>query len=172
MPDLRKAAVLWKGQPADTLGPELKPGDAAPSTFTVSANDLSAVPGTAMAGKPRIICTSPSLDTGVCDTEMRRFNKEASSIPGVTVYFVSMDLPFAQKRWCGAAGVDRVETLSDFKERSFGPAYGVFAPAKGLLVRAVFVVGKDDKIKHVEYVKEVTTEPDYGAAIKAASALA
>jgi thiol peroxidase len=171
MPELRKGAVLWKGQPTDALGPELKPGDPAPSTFNVSANDLSLVPGSSLAGKVRIICAVPSLDTGVCDTEMRRFNQEAASIPGVKVYVVSMDLPFAQKRWCGATGSDRVEALSDFKDRSFGPAYGVFAPAKGLLVRAVFVVGKDDKINHVEYVKEATTEPDYGAAIKAARAL-
>ena len=162
---------MWKGQPTDALGPELKPGDAAPSSFTLSANDLSPVAGSVLAGKPRIVCAVPSLDTGVCDTEMRRFNQEASTIPGVKVYVVSMDLPFAQKRWCGATGSDKVEALSDYKERSFGPAYGVFAPTKGLFVRAVFVVGKDDKIQHVEYVKEVTTEPDYAAAIKAARAL-
>ena len=84
---------------------------------------------------------------------MRRFNQEAASVPGVQVYVVSMDLPFAQKRWCGATGSDKIQALSDFKERSFGSAYGVFAPEKGLLVRAVFVVGKDDKLRHVEYVR-------------------
>jgi thiol peroxidase len=171
MPELRKAAVLWKAQPTDVEGPELRPGDAAPAGFTVTANDMSAVFGSSIAGQARIVCAVPSLDTAVCDTETRRFNKEATSIPGIKVYVVSMDLPYAQKRWCGAAGIDRVETLSDFKDRSFGPAYGVFAPAKALLVRAVFVIGKDDKIRHVEYVKEVSTEPDYAAAIQAARSL-
>jgi thiol peroxidase len=168
MAELRKGAVNWKGQPTDVVGPKLGVGDVAPSDYSLSAKDLSAVAGSSLAGQPRIICAVPSLDTGVCDTEMKRFNDEAASLPGVKVYVVSMDLPYAQRRWCGATGSDRVETLSDFKERSFGPAYGVFAPAKGLFIRAVFVVGKDDRLRHVEYVKEVTTEPDYEAAIQAA----
>ena len=168
MPEIRKAAVQWKGIPTDVVGPALKPGDTAPSDFVVTATDMKSLQGSQLAGTPRILCTVASLDTSVCDSEMKRFNQEVAGIPGVKVYVVSLDLPFAQKRWCGATGSDRIEALSDFKERSFGPAYGVFAPIKGLLVRAVFVIGKDDKLRHVEYVKEVTTEPDYAAALQAA----
>jgi thiol peroxidase len=170
MAETRKAAVNWRG-PTDLLGPEIKPGQKAPTDFTAIANDMSAVSAADMAGKPRIVVTVPSLDTAVCDTETRRFNQEATSIPNVKVYVVSMDLPFAQKRWCGAAGVSNVVTLSDYKDRSFGPAWGVFAPAKGLHARAVFVVGADDVVKHVEYVADVTTEPNYEAALAAAKAL-
>ena len=168
MASQRKGAVNWKGAPTDLVGPELKAGDKAPSDFTLVATDMSAVGGKDLAGKARILCALPSLDTPVCDIEMKRFNQEAANVPGVKVYVLSLDLPFAQKRWCGATGSDRVEALSDFKERSFGTAYGVFAPAKGLFVRAVFVIGKDDKLRHVEYVKDVSTEPDYAAALQAA----
>jgi thiol peroxidase len=168
MPELRKAAVQWKGTPTDVVGPELKVGDPAPTDFTVTAVDMKSVAGGDLAGKPRILCALPSLDTSVCDVEMKRFNQEAANLPGVKVYVMSLDLPFAQKRWCGATGSDRIEALSDYKDRSFGPAYGVFAPAKGLFVRAVFVIGKDDKIRHVEYVKDVASEPDYAAALQAA----
>jgi len=167
----RKGAVIWKGKPTDLVGPELKVGDSAPSDFTLTSVDMAPVSGADLAGKPRIVCAVPSLDTAVCDVEMRRFNLEAEKLPGVNVIVVSMDLPFAQKRWCGATGSDRVRALSDFKDRSFGPAHGVFAPGKGLLARAVFVVGADDKIKHVEYVPEVGTEPSYAAALTAARAL-
>jgi thiol peroxidase len=168
MPELRKAAVQWRGTPTDVLGPALKAGDFAPSDFVVTATDMKTVAGSQLAGRPRILCTVPSLDTPVCDVEMKRFNQEAANIPGVKVYVVSLDLPFSQKRWCGATGSDCLEALSDFKERSFGPAYGVFAPSKGLFVRAVFVVGKDDKLLHVEYVSDVVSEPDYAAALQAA----
>jgi thiol peroxidase len=163
--------VQWKGNATDTTGPELKAGDKAPAAFTVVANDMSALKGSDLAGKPRIILTSPSIDTPVCDVEGRRFNQEAANIPGVQILFVTVDLPFAQKRWCGAAGIDKLKTASDYKDRSFGSAYGVFAPSKGLLVRAVFVVDKNDVIKHVEYVKEVTCEPNYAAALEAARTL-
>lgn len=163
--------ILWKGAPTELNGPTLKVGDKAPSNFTVIANDMSVVKGSDMAGKARIILTSPSLDTPVCDTEARKFNEQAGQIGTTLVYFVTRDLPFAQKRWCGAAGVERVKTLSDYKDRNFGSAWGVEAVSKGLLARAVFVVDKNDVIKHVEYVKETTTEPDYDAALKAARAL-
>ena len=168
MANERKGAVLWKGNPTDLVGPGLKPGDKAPTDFTVFGNDMSAVRGSDLAGKARILCAVPSIDTSVCDTEMRRFNQESASLPGVEVITVSMDLPFAQKRWCGAAGIDKVRTLSDYKERTFGRAYGVYAPAKGLLARAVFVIDKSDTIVHAEYVPEVGTEPDYKAALEAA----
>jgi thiol peroxidase len=163
--------VTWKGNPTELIGKELVVGDPAPSNFTVVTNDMAKKPGAELAGKKRIVLSVPSLDTGVCDMETRRFNKEAASIPGVEVFTVSMDLPFAQKRWCGAAGIDRLTTLSDYRERSFGPAYGVLEKGRMLLVRAVFVIGADDKIRHVEYVKEVTTEPDYAAALEAAKKL-
>ena len=165
------AQVTWRGNPVELIGPELKVGDKAPDSFAVSANDMSPVKGSDLAGKPRIVLSSPSFDTGVCDTEGRRFNEEAAKLKGVNVYYVTVDLPFAQKRWCGAAGIDRITTLSDYKDRSFGTAYGVFNPQRALHARAVFVVGPDDKIKHVEYVKEVTTEPNYAAALDAARGL-
>lgn len=171
MAEVRKGAVAWKGNPTDLLGPELKAGDAAPTDFSVVGTDMAAVSGKDMAGKPRILAAVPSLDTPVCDTEMRRFNSEASKVPGVTIYAVSMDLPFAQKRWCGATGSDNVKALSDYKDRSFGTAFGVMAPSKGLFARAVFVIGADDKLKHVEYVADATHEPDYDAALAAARSL-
>jgi thiol peroxidase len=171
MPETRKGVVNWKGNPTDLIGPGLRLGDKAPTDWTAIANDMSAVSAKDMAGQKRIIITVPSLDTPVCDIETRRFNQEASKLPGVNIYVVSADLPFAQKRWCGAAGADKVKTLSDYKDRSFGPAWGTFAPSKGLHARAVFVVGADDVIKHVEYVSEVTTEPHYDSALEAAKAL-
>jgi thiol peroxidase len=167
----RTTTILWGGKPANVTGPELKVGDKAPSNFTLVANNMSPVTGADLAGKPRIYCTIPSVDTGVCDTEMRRFNKEAAQIAGVTIYAVSVDLPFAQKRWCAAAEIAQVQTLSDYKDRSFGPAFGTFVAEKGLLVRAVFVVDKDDVIRHVEYVANVGTEPNYEAALNAAKAM-
>jgi thiol peroxidase len=169
MAQLRKGAVDWRG-PADLEGPEVKVGEKAPADFVLVGTDMKEVRGADLAGKVRILCSVPSLDTPVCDIEMKRFNTEAAGLPGVTVAAVSMDLPFAAKRWCGASGAENVVALSDFKARSFGPAYGVFVPAKGLLARAVFVVGKDDVVKHVEYVAEVGKEPDYAAALAAARA--
>jgi thiol peroxidase len=171
MAQLRKAAILWKKNPVDVEGPALKVGDKAPAAFSLAANDLAPVAGADLAGKARIILTVPSLDTPVCDLETRRFNQEAASLPGVQVHTVSLDLPFAQKRWCGNAGIDRVQTLSDYRERSFGPAYGVFVPSLGLLARAVFVVDSQDVIRHVEYVSDAVNEPDYQAAMAAARAL-
>jgi thiol peroxidase len=169
MAEIRKAAVDWRG-PMDLEGPEIKVGDKAPSAFSLVGTDMAEVKGTDLAGKVRILCAVPSLDTPVCDIEMKRFNTEAAKLPGVTLAAVSLDLPFAAKRWCGATGSDKVRALSDFKFRNFGPAYGVFAPAKGLLARAVFVVGADDVVKHVEYVADVTKEPNYDAALAAAKA--
>ena len=164
----RKGAVNWKGNATDLAGPELKKGDKAPADWTATANDMSPVKGADLAGKVRIVCAVPSIDTPVCDREVRQFNQDAAALPGVEVYTVSMDLPFAAKRWCAAAGIDKVKTLSDYKDRSFGPAWGVYAPAKGLFARAVFVVGKDDTIQHAEYVSEVGNEPNYKTALDAA----
>src|SRR5688500_6119789 len=116
MAEQRKGAVQWKGSPTDLVGPELKAGDKAPTDFTLISANMAAVSGKDLAGKPRILCAVPSLDTPVCDMEMKRFNQEAAKLPGVNVYAVSLDLPFAQKRWCGATGSDNVQALSDYKD--------------------------------------------------------
>lgn len=152
------------------LGPEIKVGDKAPG-FTVSGAGLKQVSLADSAGKVRIIASVPSLDTGVCSEETQKFNELASSLPDdVVILTVSMDLPFAQARWCGAHEVDKVETVSDFKSREFGDSYGVHVKENGLLARAVFVVGKDDIVKHVEYVPLIAQLPDFNAALDAARA--
>jgi thiol peroxidase len=163
--------ITFKGNPMTLLGPELKVGDTAPD-FVVADNGLAAVTLSSYAGKIKIITAVPSLDTPVCDTETRRFNQEAAALPGeVVVLTVSLDLPFAQKRWCGAAGIDKVVTLSDYRERSFGLGYGVLIKELLLLSRAVFVVDAANIIRYIQIVPEVTAEPDYAAAISAAKAL-
>ena len=133
------------------------------------ANDLSPVTLKDSQGHVRIFSVVPSLDTGVCDAQTRRFNEEAAGLgDDVKVITVSVDLPFAQKRWCGAAGVERVQTVSDHRDLSFGTAYGVAIKELRLLARAVFVVDRDDKLVHVEVVPEATNHPDYEAAVAAA----
>ncbi len=124
------------------------------------------------AGKIKVISAVPSLDTPVCDMETRRFNREAAELPEqVTVLTVSLDLPFAQKRWCGAAGIDRVTTLSDYRERSFALAYGVLIKELTLLSRSIFVIDARDTIRYIQHVPEVTTEPDYAAVLAAVRGL-
>lgn len=167
----RKGIITFKGNPMTLVGPEVKVGDKAPD-FTVVDNGLTATTLATYAGKIKIISAVPSLDTPVCDTETRRFNQEAAGLPGnVVVLTVSQDLPFAQKRWCGATGIDRVVTLSDYRNRSFGKNYGVLIEELVLLARAVFVVDANDIVRYVQIVPEVTSEPDYAAAIAAAKAL-
>jgi len=164
----RTGLVTMKGQPLTLLGDGLKVGDKAPN-FEVIANDLSQVRLSSLRGKVCIISSVPSLDTGVCDRMTRRFNEEAGGLGrDVAVLTISMDLPFAQKRWCGAAGVKNVQTLSDHREASFGKAYGVLIKGLRLLARAVFVVDKQGVIRYTEIVAELTNEPNYEAAIKAA----
>jgi thiol peroxidase len=162
---------MFKGNSITLGGPEIKPGGDAPD-FTAVDNALQPVKLSQAKGKVIVLSAVPSLDTPVCDTETRKFNQEAGKLgANVEVWTVSMDLPFAQKRWCGAAGVTAVKTLSDFRERAFAQNYGVLVkegPLAGLTARAVFVVGKDGKVKHAEYVKEITTEPNYDAALNAA----
>lgn len=170
MAETRKGAITLKGNPLDLVGPELKAGDKAPDAFTLIGTDMAPVTGKDLAGRARILCAVPSLDTPVCDVEMKRFNQEAANLD-LEVIAVSLDLPFAQKRWCGATGSDKIKTLSDWKLRTFGEAYGVEAPSFGLLARAVFVVGPDDVLRHVEYVPEIAQEPNYAAALEAAKAL-
>lgn len=164
----RQAAFGFVGGPATLVGPELNVGDRAPD-FELMANDLSKVTLADSAGKVRIISVVPSLDTGVCDAQTRRFNEEASQFGDhVVVLTVSADLPFAQKRWCGAAGVDRVQTLSDYLNMSFGDAYGTHIKEFRLESRAVFVVNPDDTVTHVEYVPQAGQHPNYEAALNAA----
>lgn len=162
----RQGAITFKGKPVTLIGPEIKVGDQAPA-FTVLANDLSPVTLADSAGHVRIISVVPSLDTATCDMQTRRFNEEASKLPGVKILTVSADLPFAQKRWCGAAGVENLQTVSDHRDLSFGTAYGVVIKELRLLARAVFVVDKNDKVVYAEYVAEGTQPPDFEAPILA-----
>ncbi|MFJ7407272.1 MULTISPECIES: thiol peroxidase [unclassified Lysinibacillus] len=166
------AQITFKKGPVTLIGKEVKVGDQAPD-FTVLANDLSPVSLTDSEGKIRLFSVVPSLDTGVCDAQTRRFNEEAANLgDNVVIYTVSVDLPFAQKRWCGAAGIDAVQTVSDHRDLSFGEAYGVYIKELRLLARAVFVVDAAGKVTYVEYVPEATDHPDYEAAIAAVKALA
>jgi thiol peroxidase len=175
MADERKGAVTLRGNPITLGGSEVKAGQNAPD-FSALDNGLKSVKLSEAKGKVVILSSVPSLDTPTCDTETRRFNQEAGKLGAdVEIWTISRDLPFAQKRWCGAAGVTSVKTLSDFRDRAFGPAYGVEikdGPIAGLVARAVFVVGKDGKVKHVEYVKEIGSEPNYDAALAAAKSAA
>ena len=172
MAETRPGAVTLKGNPVTLLGKALKPGDAAPD-FKLQKNDLGETCLADTAGKTRIITTIPSLDTGVCDAQTRRFNEEAAKLSNTAVLVVSMDLPFAQKRWCGAAGIDKVTTLSAHRCGKFGEDYGVLIQGGGLdrcTARAVFVVDPSGKVKYVEYVPEITTAPNFDAALAAARA--
>jgi len=162
-------AVTFKEKPVTLLGNEVKVGDQAPD-FKVLANDMSEVSLADSKGSVRLIAAVPSVDTGVCDAEVRRFNEEASKLENVKVLTVSVDLPFAQKRWCAAAGIENVQTLSDHRDLSFGKAYGVAIEELRLLARSVFVIDSSDKVTYVEYVDEVTSHPNYEAAIEAAKA--
>ncbi|MCQ6278374.1 thiol peroxidase [Bacillus sp. EB600] len=161
------ANVTFINKPVTLLGNEIKVGDKAPN-FTVLANDLTEVTLNDTKGQVRLISVVPSLDTGVCDAQTRRFNEEASNLGNVKILTISVDLPFAQKRWCGAAGVENVQTLSDHRDLSFGEAYGVAMQELRLLARAIFVVDSNDTVTYVEYVSEGTNHPNYEAALEAA----
>jgi thiol peroxidase len=167
----RAGLVTMKGNPITLLGPELKVGDKAPD-FVAIDNDLSPVSFDSFRGKVCILSSVPSLDTPVCDMETRRFNDEAGRLGGkVEILTISMDLPFAQKRWCGAAGVDRVQTLSDHRDAAFGQAYGVLIKEFRLLARAVFVVDEEGIIRYVELVDEIASEPNYDSVLQAVKEL-
>lgn len=160
-----------KGNPLTLIGHAVKAGDVAPD-FTVTGNDLTPVSLSGLRGKVLVLSVVPSLDTGVCDTQTRKFNEAAASLgKNVEILTISMDLPFAQKRWCGAAGVDRVRTLSDYKDAAFGKSYGLLIEELRLLARAVLVVDGEGKVRYIQVVKELTQEPDYEAALKAVRAL-
>jgi thioredoxin-dependent peroxiredoxin len=156
-----------KGKPLTLVGPELKPGDKAPD-FSMVDNGLKPVTLNDTGKTVRIFSVVPSLDTPVCDAQTKRFNEEAASLPGVEIYTVSMDLPFAQKRWCGAFGVDKVKMLSDHKDGSFGSSWGTLIKELRIESRAIFVLNKDNSVRYVEYVKEVADFPNYDAALSAA----
>lgn len=163
----RAGVITMKGSPLTLVGPALKMGDPAPD-FEALGNDLTPIKFSSFRGKICILSSVPSLDTPVCDMETRRFNEMAGKLAADTVILtISMDLPFAQKRWCGAAGVDKVVTLSDHRQASFGTAYGVLIKELRLLARAVFIADRKGVIQYVQVVKEVTQEPDYEA-VKAA----
>ena len=167
----RTGLVAVDGNPLTITGNEVKVGDRAPA-FTVAANDLSLIESSVYDGRVRIISAVPSLETSVCDVMTRRFNQEAADLGDeIVVLTVSMDLPLAQARWCGAAGVDRVVTLSDFRGADFGSAFGVLIKETGLLARSVFVVDRAGVVRYVEIVDDLTHEPDYEAALDAARKL-
>ena len=163
----RKGVTTFKGDPLTLIGPELSPGQAAPDATAVG-NDLKPVSIKDFRGKVLVLVTVPSLDTSVCDTEARRFNEAAAGLgKDVEIVVVSMDLPFAQKRWCAAAGVDRVRTLSDHRDAAVGNAYGILIKELRLLARTVFVIDREGTIRYVQRVKEMTHEPDYDAVLEA-----
>jgi thioredoxin-dependent peroxiredoxin len=163
----RPGATTLKGNPLTLVGPELKPGDTAPD-FTLVDNGLKTVTLADTGSNVRIISVVPSLDTPVCDAQTKRFNEETAKLPGVDIITVSMDLPFAQKRWCGAFGVDKVKMLSDHKDGSFGSHYGTLIKELRIESRAIFVLDQKNQIRHAEYVKEVADHPSYEAALSAA----
>lgn len=170
MAETRSGAVTLKGNPVNLVGRELKPGDKAPD-FKLQDTALQDVALSQSAGKTRILVTVPSLDTPVCHAETKRFNEEAARLGNVEILVASMDLPFAQKRWCGAEGVDKVRTLSAHRDAKFGEDYGVLVsdgPLDRCLARAVFVIDGNGTIKHAEYVKEISEHPDYDKALAAA----
>ncbi len=161
------ANVTFKGEKMTLLGTEQKVGNQAPD-FTVLNNDLEPVSLHDYDGKVRILSVVPSIDTSVCSAQTRRFNEEAGDLANTVVLTISVDLPFAQKNWCAASGLDHVITLSDHKDLSFGKAYGVVMEELRLLARSVFVVNAAGEIVYVEYVSEGTNHPDYEKAIEAA----
>ena len=167
----RSGLVTFKGNPLTLLGQEVKVGDRAPNFKVV---DKAMQPATleSFAGKVKIITAVPSLDTPVCDMETRRFNEEAGKLPEkVAILTISMDLPFAQARWCAAAGVEKVQTFSDYRDRSFGLTYGVLIKELKLLARSIFILDEQDVIRYTELVPEMTQQPDYDRVLSAVRAL-
>ena len=168
----RSGIITFKGTPFTLLGPGLKAGDKAPD-FRLIDNAMKPVTLADLAGKTAIVSCVPSLDTPTCDTETRRFNVLAANLPGnVEILTVSADLPFAQKRWCGAAGIDKVRTLSDYRDHGFAAAYGVLIKEWMLCSRSIFIVDGTGTIRYVQHVPDVSTEPDYDAVLAAAAAIA
>lgn len=167
----RAGAVTFAGNPMTVVGDQVQVGAQAPD-FALLANDLSVKTLADFEGKVKVISVVPSLDTGVCDAQTRWFNQNATNLSNdVVVLTVSVDLPFAQKRWCGAAGVENVVTLSDHRDVNFGTAYGFLIEELRLLARGVVVIGKDNKVAYTEYVPEVTQAVNFDAAVEAVKKL-
>ena len=163
----RKNVVTFKGNPVTLLGEEIKVGQKAPN-FKILTSDLSEVSLGNFKGKIKLIASVPSLDTPICDLQIKRFNDEAAKISkDVVIIFISMDLPFAQKRFCDAYNIKKVKTFSDHKDGNFGLNYGVLIKELRLLSRAIFIIDKDGTVRYVEYVKEVGSQPDYEGALNA-----
>jgi len=168
----RQGMVTIHGKPLTLMGQEVKVGDPAPDAELLD-NDLNTVKLYAYRGKVLVLASVPSLDTPVCDMETRRFNEEAANLgPDVELVTVSMDLPFAQKRWCGAAGMTNLKTLSDHRQAEFGTAYGVLIKELRLLARAVFILDREGTVQYVHLVKEVTNEPEYEEVLQALNRIA
>ncbi len=165
----RQGATTLQGNPLTLVGPELKTGDRAPDFETVDSG-MQPVNLAKTGENVRIFSVVPSLDTPVCDAQTKRFEDAAGKMKGIDIYTISMDLPFAQKRWCSTFGVDKIKMLSDHKSGSFGEHYGTLIKELRIESRAIFVIGKDNKILHAEYVKEVANHPDYETALNAAKA--
>ena len=161
--------VKMAGTPMNLVGTVPAVGGTIPS-FSVVAGDLSAVTQGDLKGT-RVFITVPSIDTPVCDTEVRRFNQEAAALGNVSINVISMDLPFAKARWCGAAGIEAVKLYSDYKDRAFGKAFGVMIEELGLLARAIFIVDEKDVVRYVQIVDEVTSEPNYDEVLNTLKAL-
>lgn len=167
----RTGVFTFGGKPFTLIGPELKVGDTAPAV-TLLANDLSPVQLSSYKGKTCVLSVVSSLDTGTCDIQTRKFNEAAGNLgENVVVLTISTDLPFAQARWCGAAGVDKVITLSDHRDVAFGEAFGVLIKELRLLARSIFVIDKDGVIQYIQRVKEGSGEPDYNAVLEAVQKL-
>ncbi|CAN5896932.1 thiol peroxidase [soil metagenome] len=169
MAEIRKGEVTMKGNPVDLVGPKLKPGDSAPDFSCVDAG-LSPVSLKETAGKARLFSVVPSLDTPVCSTQTRRFSEALNELGDkVAAYTISLDLPFAMKRFCAEGKIENMTNLSDTHDHSFGEHYGVLIQGLPipLLARAIFVVDPSDKITHVEYVPEIASEPNYDNALNA-----
>lgn len=166
MPEVANA-VTMKGNPVTLVGNDVQVGQDAPDC-TLVANDLSEVKLSSFKGKKVILSVVPSLDTPVCDLQTKWFNQEAPNLgEDVVVLTISMDLPFAQKRWCAATGSDQVQTLSDHRDAAFGEAYGLIVKGVRLLARAIFVVDANGVIQYKQLVPEITTEPNYDEALEA-----
>ena len=168
----RSAAVSMHGNPLTLIGNELSVGDSAPDLELLD-NDLNPVKLSSFQGKVCVISSVPSLDTPVCDVETRRFNEAAGQLgDDVVILTVSLDLPFAQKRWCGAAGVENVVTLSDHRDTAFGTSFGVLIKELRLLGRSIFILDRDGIIQYIQNVKELSKEPDYDAVLEAVQKIA
>lgn len=157
--------ITFNGNPLTLKGKEIKVGDTAPD-FLLTDTNLNDISLADTSGK-RVLVVVPSLDTPICDMSAKRFNEEGTKLDNVSIYVISMDLPFAQARWCGATGSDKIITLSDYKNKSFGENYGTYINELGLLTRAIFIIDENNKVIYVEYCSEVKSEPNFEAALNA-----